>query len=182
MKPLFLAGCAPLVACVAVAGCAPETGLRITIDDGGAGLENRLEKLELVLVASQNVPTVQPDGSYFAYTCRPSREVFVGDDASFPLVVTVRRGERFFWECVALRVLGYSNADDADPAIRAEALYCEDIEDGIERVTLQLEERCFGVPCDVGQLCHAADGGAACGPSDVHRMFEAPPAVDDACE
>lgn len=164
-----------------LSGCGEDKGLRIVIDDGGDGLDGQIERVVLTLVASQTDPmaTNPETNGYLAYTCNASQEVFEGERLAFPLVVTVHRGERFAWECVALRIQGFVGAEEV---YRTEELFCTDLENTSDEVQIYLQRECLGFDCVEGEICSfPGSGEPSCGVSEVHRIFEIPPAVNDDC-
>ncbi len=169
------------LAMASLTGCASDNGLRIIVDETSGGLDGRIDRLELTLVASQTDPreTGADSDDYLAYTCGASREVFVGERLGFPLVVAVHRGDRFVWECVALRVQGFVGDSEV---IRDEELFCSDMENNVDEVYFYLHPECLGFRCAPGETCNVnVEGEPDCGPSDVHMIFEVPPAVNDDC-
>lgn len=182
MRALRLLSLLALVA----AGCAQETGLEIVIRQVGVEPGLAIDQLNLDLVASQGAPTT-PRGStdVYTYTCRPV--TWGVEDLHLPMTIVVRPGE-IEWGCVGVRARGFL---DGALVIRAEQIFCVDLDDGVHQGTLELTSGCLlaspGDDCDEGHVCTCA-AGAFCDPegrcgeaSPVAAMFEAAPAVDSFC-
>ena len=89
MKPLLI-----MLVSLGFLGCTTDSGLLVEIN-GERGLED-LERYRVTVVASQNNPCPNEDGScldpFVAYTCRPVTRNFKDEAKDFPIPILIRPG------------------------------------------------------------------------------------------
>ena len=149
--------------------CDADSGLRIDIAVDGVQPGRNVDRIVIDLVASQ-------DDAY-PYTCRVATHQIEGDALSFPVTVVVEPGD-IRWDCVAIRVRGYLGDD---LTIRAEELFCVDLDGEVTNAQLVLDSRCL---LNEGEHICAADevcNQGACQVSDAAPHFAEPPAVWESC-